>query len=293
MPSSATATARTSPLSLHDALPIFTTFLDWLQGQSGNGVVVETMRQVLGGSDQPAVPGPGIPPAPNGTNALRNSSLEQDTNGDLLPRSEEHTSELQSRGHLVCRLLLPPPPGPPLFPYTTLFRSSQPSSTGCRGNRETGSSSRRCGRYSADRISRRCRDRESRLLRTARTRSATPRSSRTRTATCCPDRKSTRLNSSHVAISYAVFCYRHRPDLPSFPTRRSSDLHNLPRLAAGAIGKRGRRRDDAAGTRRIGSAGGAGTGNPACSERHERAPQLLARAGHERRPAAQIGRAHV
>src|SRR5690625_6193138 len=25
---------------------------------------------------------------------------------DQLPRSEEHTSELQSRGHLVCRLLL-------------------------------------------------------------------------------------------------------------------------------------------------------------------------------------------
>src|SRR5437870_11514020 len=25
---------------------------------------------------------------------------------DLSPRSEEHTSELQSRGHLVCRLLL-------------------------------------------------------------------------------------------------------------------------------------------------------------------------------------------
>src|SRR5437870_10290358 len=26
--------------------------------------------------------------------------------GDLAGRSEEHTSELQSRGHLVCRLLL-------------------------------------------------------------------------------------------------------------------------------------------------------------------------------------------
>src|SRR5207253_9328881 len=26
--------------------------------------------------------------------------------GSLTPRSEEHTSELQSRGHLVCRLLL-------------------------------------------------------------------------------------------------------------------------------------------------------------------------------------------
>src|SRR5690554_5792805 len=38
-------------------------------------------------------------------------------------RSEEHTSELQSRPHLVCRLLLPPPPTSTLFPYTTLFRS--------------------------------------------------------------------------------------------------------------------------------------------------------------------------
>src|SRR5690606_24218121 len=38
-------------------------------------------------------------------------------------RSEEHTSELQSRENLVCRLLLRRPPRPPLFPYTTLFRS--------------------------------------------------------------------------------------------------------------------------------------------------------------------------
>src|SRR5690625_2233893 len=37
------------------------------------------------------------------------------------------------------------------------------------------------------------------------------------------DRKSTRLNSSHVAISYAV-----SRALPSSPTRRSSDLPNLP-----------------------------------------------------------------
>src|SRR5690625_2708268 len=35
-------------------------------------------------------------------------------------RSEEHTSELQSRGHLVCRLT----PHSTLFPYTTLFRST-------------------------------------------------------------------------------------------------------------------------------------------------------------------------
>src|SRR5207253_1416930 len=38
------------------------------------------------------------------------------------------------------------------------------------------------------------------------------------------DRKSTRLNSSHVAISYAVFCSPDHVCLPSFPTRRSSDL---------------------------------------------------------------------
>src|SRR5690554_2304208 len=61
-----------------------------------------------------------------------------DTDG-LYTRSEEHTSELQSRPHLVCRLLLEKkkhialrsflftttrrPPRSTLFPYTTLFRS--------------------------------------------------------------------------------------------------------------------------------------------------------------------------
>src|SRR5699024_2832733 len=39
------------------------------------------------------------------------------------------------------------------------------------------------------------------------------------------DRKSTRLNSSHVSISYAVFCPHSL--LGSFPTRRSSDLATL------------------------------------------------------------------
>src|SRR5690606_29809915 len=39
------------------------------------------------------------------------------------------------------------------------------------------------------------------------------------------DRKSTRLNSSHVKISYAVFClYGYHSPVHSFPTRRSSDL---------------------------------------------------------------------
>src|SRR5688500_14095466 len=45
-----------------------------------------------------------------------------------------------------------------------------------------------------------------------------------------PDRKSTRLNSSHLVSSYAVFCFStSRPlrGLLAFPTRRSSDLVQL------------------------------------------------------------------
>src|SRR5439155_24752067 len=34
------------------------------------------------------------------------SAWHRDAAGELATRSEEHTSELQSRGHLVCRLLL-------------------------------------------------------------------------------------------------------------------------------------------------------------------------------------------
>src|SRR5207302_1683243 len=48
-------------------------------------------------------------------------------------RSEEHTSELQSRENLVCRLL--PPPSSTLFPYTTLFRSCLPGCRLCRPRR--------------------------------------------------------------------------------------------------------------------------------------------------------------
>src|SRR5690349_3412558 len=49
-----------------------------------------------------------------------------------IERSEEHTSELQSRRDLVCR-----PPPSPLFPYTTLFRSSL---RGCARARRRGRS---------------------------------------------------------------------------------------------------------------------------------------------------------
>src|ERR1039458_9779925 len=100
-------------------------------------------------------------------------------------RSEEHTSELQSLRHLVCRLLLEKknemircycfflmirrPPRSTLFPYTTLFRS--------RGEREE-----QDGRETGQHLHHRLRI----------------------------DRKSTRLNSSHLGISYAVFCLKKK-----------------------------------------------------------------------------------
>src|SRR6202008_3145135 len=128
-------------------------------------------------------------------------------------RSEEHTSELQSHSDLVCRLLLekkanvcttlfrdPPmaisnanplsiastlpmsrgffliirrPPRSTLFPYTTLFRSDLPS-LAIPIHDASGSCLTRLF------LSRRF----------------------------LQDRKSTRLNSSHANISYAVFCLK-------------------------------------------------------------------------------------
>src|SRR5690349_21970300 len=70
------------------------------------------------------------------------------------------------------------PPRSTLFPYTTLFRS------GRDGPRARGPGRRQRGRR-------------------ARLRTVRGRASRR-------DRKSTRLNSSHVEISYAVFCLKKK-----------------------------------------------------------------------------------
>src|SRR5688500_19535100 len=71
--------------------------------------------------------------------------------------------------------MIPPPPRPPLFPYTTLFRSLEPFE-----------------RFLPDRnpLPERPRRRHLRLVQS--------------------DRKSTRLNSSHLVISYAVFCLKKK-----------------------------------------------------------------------------------
>src|SRR3712207_8477397 len=91
------------------------------------------------------------------------------------------------------------PPRSTLFPYTTLFRSRGPCRAGARPQRaetrrglerrrtSAGRDRRRSARGGADRR---------RLFLPARARFL--------------DRKSTRLNSSHANISYAVFCLKKK-----------------------------------------------------------------------------------
>src|SRR3712207_8718500 len=76
------------------------------------------------------------------------------------------------------------PPRSTLFPYTTLFRSA---GRGVKGRAE-------------DRFSRPTGDNSWLRFRPQRQRSASS----------CTDRKSTRLNSSHANISYAVFCLKKK-----------------------------------------------------------------------------------
>src|SRR5439155_14715566 len=63
--------------------------------------------------DAPRGPGPGggrvarrPARAPGGAESTPSGRPSGGAAGDQMARSEEHTSELQSRGHLVCRLLL-------------------------------------------------------------------------------------------------------------------------------------------------------------------------------------------
>src|SRR5258708_18632805 len=81
-----TATTEIYTLSLHDALPI-----------SG--------AEDAGGSRHTAPPAPRGGRAPHLPAALARGR-RRDGDGGGPERSEEHTSELQSPDHLVCRLLL-------------------------------------------------------------------------------------------------------------------------------------------------------------------------------------------
>src|SRR5947199_4967393 len=101
--------------------------------------------------------------------------------------------------------MIPRPPPSTLFPYTTLFRSSE-------------GGLRRLDRFVGTRD---CQD------------VTHPQSF----ARGREDRKSTRLNSSHLGISYAVFCLKKKHRLPArrgAPLGRGSGLRaGTPPVAAG------------------------------------------------------------
>src|SRR3712207_7331007 len=84
------------------------------------------------------------------------------------------------------------PPRSTLFPYTTLFRSEQEQ----RDARQLCDGDSDCAGKQADRPCDRCRRRGDT--------DPGPR------AKVRQDRKSTRLNSSHANISYAVFCLKKK-----------------------------------------------------------------------------------
>src|SRR5690625_6107374 len=81
------ATPSIHTLSLHDALPILQHQRVVLAPEAGRGGV----DRIMGGA---------------GHQPDHGGRLGSRAHGRIVGRSEEHTSELQSRGQLVCRLLL-------------------------------------------------------------------------------------------------------------------------------------------------------------------------------------------
>src|SRR5207244_8845403 len=86
------------PLSLHDALPICPPGLHCPPRDPRGGGSRRIARGAVEGSARPGAPLAQLPPWP-----LLSSAHGQRADP---ARSEEHTSELQSPDHLVCRLLL-------------------------------------------------------------------------------------------------------------------------------------------------------------------------------------------
>src|SRR5690606_40698511 len=101
--------------------------------------------------------------------------------------------------------LLPRPPRPPLFPYTTLFRSPYGMTVADNIAPALVARLRADARYDERRLAIAAFNAASPLLK--RGIALTPvKFGISFTTTHLKDRKSTRLNSSHVKISYAVFC---------------------------------------------------------------------------------------
>src|SRR5204863_9567030 len=99
------ASAEISTLSLHDALPISKRSVQprggGSEGSSGSDADAATSRKPR----RPASDGTGRAGAEGSTIRAVETEIATESSGGHC-RSEEHTSELQSRRDLVCRLLL-------------------------------------------------------------------------------------------------------------------------------------------------------------------------------------------
>src|SRR5439155_6952715 len=98
-----TATTAIYTLSLHDALPISLDTSGVASWPPLRGGAFSRRR-----SPSPRVAAGISPRQPRAASkrCITGSSITRRRSGKRSVRSEEHTSELQSRGHLVCRLLL-------------------------------------------------------------------------------------------------------------------------------------------------------------------------------------------
>src|SRR5437762_9120473 len=100
----------------------------------------------------------------------------------------------------MIHLLPPQPPRATLFPYTTLFRSGHDPTQGMRQGNDVGTQYR-SGIYVYDDEQRKAAEASRDAYQTALTAEGHG---------TITDRKSTRLNSSHRCISYAVFCLKKK-----------------------------------------------------------------------------------
>src|SRR5207248_9269280 len=91
---------------------------------------------------------------------------------------------------LFFSLMSPPPPRSTLFPYTTLFRSTREDGRGARGRRMRPDVGEACLNFGDP------------MRVVGALGFGSPKFKQ--------DRKSTRLNSSHRTISYAVFCLKKK-----------------------------------------------------------------------------------
>src|SRR5688572_32319786 len=89
----AAAAAQIYPLSLHDALPI-------------SGYPLLCPRRLFVTQNVYRLPAVSVNRNRTGSPATLASEAPRHTTGWRVPRSEEHTSELQSQSNLVCRLPL-------------------------------------------------------------------------------------------------------------------------------------------------------------------------------------------